>query len=301
MAIFSCFQLLIFLVVTFTVICLSNTGRVVFEDEERTNRRRTRKRRPCRVGRTSSDGRTFFDINYETVNNNYYYICGGGQLSMDGHGTTTILQKPSGNMKPSQSGGGLFSGNHLNGGLLNGGGILSGILHDLNQDIVPPNDEVIVADEYDKPDSSSNPLVSVAEAVQSTVVGVTNAVTGTVQDVARPLIMSIQSSQQNKIFANNGNGFFFGLFDGSLLNGFFANGDVQQKPISDNKPVTEIYDDVEDPNQNYKPGLGQGIGNNPINGQYMIESGVNPKPSYLLKQFNRGIDNFVNPFIQLFY
>lgn len=280
--------MLIFIIATLTIFGIANSGRIVFEGEERRNHRR--RKRPCRD--KSADGRTFFDINYSNVNNHYYYIC-GGQLSTGSNG---VLHKPD----QSTNGGGLLGGGLFSGSHLNGGGLLGGILSDSNEQ-TENNDDVIVADEYDKPDSASNPLVNVAESVQNTVVGVTNAVTGTVQDIARPLLSSIQSAPQtDKIFSNNANGFFFGLFDGSLINSFInkrpSSGSSSSTPQPFDKPVTEIYDDVEDPNQNYKPGT-QGIGNNPVNGQYMIED-VNLMPSNLI---NRGINNFVNPFLELFY
>lgn len=247
------------------------SGRVVFEGEDRRNHRR--RRRPCR-GR-SEDGKTFFDVTYSTVNNNYYYICGG---QPSGIGSTI--------------GGGLF-GSQQKPHQIND--------HLQNTGINVANDEV-VADEYDRPDRPSNPIVNVADSVQSTVVGVTNAVTGTIQDVVRPLINSqpLQQPeiiQSDKFFGNHG-GLFFGLFDGSFINNFFNKGSTTPRPIIV-KPVSESYNDIEDPNQNYKPGP-QTIGYNPVDGNYAVGS-VNYKPSNILKQINRGIDSFVNPFLELLF
>lgn len=287
-------QLLVLLAIFAAILCsMVQTGRVVFEGEERRNHRR--RKRPCR-GRSLEEERTLLHL--YNVNNNNYYICGGQVPTNVGpHNTLADNPQNGGHFQGGHFQGGLLGGGHSPGGQGNGGLLQGGLLQSHFQQGNAPtssndaqtgansgnnlNRPAFLGDEYDRP---GNAITNVAEGVQNTVLGVTNAVTGTIQEVVRP-----------------SNGLFFGLFDGSLISSFFNQRPPTAEPV---KPVSEDYDEVEpDPNQNYhqnyKPGLNV-IGNNPLTGQYTVMA-TSLKPSNLLKQFNKGFDAIVNPFLELLY
>lgn len=222
------------------------------------------------------------------IENNY--ICGEG-----GHQLPDVITKPGG-----------FFGSHQNlGGLL--GGNLGSVFGSGSNKPHDSDEEEVLLDEYDRPNPGEN-LVNFAQGVQNivkpisdTVLGVTNSVTGTIQDVAKPLITSVAMRRPTFTSPNSNpnQGFFFGLFDGSLINNFFSQTTTPKPTTTTTNLPYEVYDEVEpDRYDNFKPGQ-YIIGHNPLTGQYTVGASIF-QPKKIIKTINQGVDTFLNPFYNIF-
>lgn len=117
----------------------------------------------------------------------------------------------------------------------------------------------------------------------------------------RPLNDLDQNDDKNQ---SGYNGFFYGLFDGTLVNGVFGNS--YTKPQNQNshgvKPVHENINDVLPPDnfQSYKPGQ-YVVGYNPLLGQHVQDVSAF-KPKNLLEEINQQFEkHIVDPLVNLIF